>query len=88
MSVFVTRHAARIGFKDNAVLTRPSLSVDGLNMAVGLSNGEVLVYDIRACRPSLVKDHQYGFPIKVRRLAGFLFLFNFIGSPVWRCFVQ
>ena len=35
-------------------------------MAVGMSNGEVLVYDIRANKPTLVKDHQYGFPIKVR----------------------
>lgn len=35
-------------------------------MAVGLSNGEVMLYDIRANKPTVVKDHQYGYPIKVR----------------------
>ncbi len=37
---------------------------DGLNMAVGTSTGHVLLYDIRSSRPLLVKDHQYGLPIK------------------------
>jgi ribosome biogenesis protein ENP2 len=37
---------------------------DGLNLAVGTSTGHVLLYDIRADRPLLVKDHMYGAPIK------------------------
>ncbi|XP_014681532.1 PREDICTED: nucleolar protein 10-like [Priapulus caudatus] len=37
---------------------------DGLTMAVGTSTGQVLLYDIRSDKPLLVKDHQYGLPIK------------------------
>jgi len=29
-----------------------------------LSTGHVLLYDIRSSIPLVVKDHQYGFPIK------------------------
>lgn len=36
----------------------------GLQMAVGTSTGQVLLYDIRSNKPFLVKDHMYGFPIK------------------------
>lgn len=36
---------------------------DSLNLAVGTSTGQVLLYDLRAARPHLVKDHYYGFPI-------------------------
>ncbi|XP_071403082.1 nucleolar protein 10 isoform X1 [Centroberyx affinis] len=35
-----------------------------LNMAVGTSTGQVLLYDLRSSRPLLVKDHYYNLPIK------------------------
>uniref|UniRef100_A0A8C5QDS9 Nucleolar protein 10 n=1 Tax=Leptobrachium leishanense TaxID=445787 RepID=A0A8C5QDS9_9ANUR len=35
-----------------------------LHMAVGTSTGQVLIYDLRSSRPLIVKDHQYGLPIK------------------------
>ncbi|XP_035255278.1 nucleolar protein 10 [Anguilla anguilla] len=35
-----------------------------LNMAVGTSTGQVLLYDLRSSCPLLVKDHYYGLPIK------------------------
>uniref|UniRef100_UPI003AB0B8EF nucleolar protein 10 isoform X2 n=1 Tax=Centroberyx gerrardi TaxID=166262 RepID=UPI003AB0B8EF len=34
-----------------------------LNMAVGTSTGQVLLYDLRSSRPLLVKDHYYNLPI-------------------------
>ncbi len=37
---------------------------DGLYMGVGVSSGHVLLYDIRSPKPVLVKDHNYGMPIK------------------------
>lgn len=37
---------------------------NGLEMGVGLSTGQVFLYDIRSNRPILVKDHNYGLPIK------------------------
>lgn len=37
---------------------------DGLNVAVGTSSGQILLYDLRSSRPLLTKDHQYGIPIK------------------------
>ncbi|CAG8470871.1 9636_t:CDS:10 [Ambispora gerdemannii] len=37
---------------------------DGLGLAVGTSSGHILLYDIRSSSPWLVKDHQYGYPIK------------------------
>jgi ribosome biogenesis protein ENP2 len=36
---------------------------DGLNLAVGTSTGQVLLYDIRANRPYHIQDHHYGLPI-------------------------
>lgn len=42
-----------------------SLAFNGaLEMAVGTSSGHVLLYDIRATRPRLVKNHYYELPIK------------------------
>ncbi|XP_030054726.1 LOW QUALITY PROTEIN: nucleolar protein 10 [Microcaecilia unicolor] len=35
-----------------------------LHMAVGTSTGQVLLYDLRSNHPLIVKDHQYGLPIK------------------------
>jgi ribosome biogenesis protein ENP2 len=37
---------------------------DGLTMAVGTTTGHTLLYDLRSSMPTIVKDHQYGFPIK------------------------
>jgi ribosome biogenesis protein ENP2 len=37
---------------------------DGLSMAVGTESGHVLLYDLRKPTPLIVKDHQYGLPIK------------------------
>ncbi|KAG1172514.1 hypothetical protein G6F70_006418 [Rhizopus microsporus] len=37
---------------------------DGLTMAVGTTTGHTLLYDLRSPMPTIVKDHQYGFPIK------------------------
>ncbi|KAK6751893.1 hypothetical protein RB195_003361 [Necator americanus] len=37
---------------------------DALRLGVGTSNGQVLMYDIRSCKPLIVKDHINGLPIK------------------------
>ncbi|KAJ1673689.1 Small ribosomal subunit biogenesis, partial [Spiromyces aspiralis] len=37
---------------------------DGLGLAVGTSSGHTLLYDLRQARPRVVKDQQYGLPIK------------------------
>jgi ribosome biogenesis protein ENP2 len=37
---------------------------DGLTFAVGTATGHVLLYDLRRPEPIIVKDHQYGLPIK------------------------
>ncbi|XP_046145065.1 nucleolar protein 10 isoform X2 [Osmia bicornis bicornis] len=36
----------------------------GLTCGVGMSNGQILLYDIRSNKPFLIKDHMYGLPIK------------------------
>ncbi|KXJ07855.1 Nucleolar protein 10 [Exaiptasia diaphana] len=36
----------------------------GLAMGIGTATGHVLLYDIRSTKPLLIKDHQYGLPIK------------------------
>lgn len=45
-------------------VTSLKFAPDGLNFAVGLSSGQVLLYDLRRPTPTMIKDHQYGFPIK------------------------
>ncbi|KAJ3048753.1 Nucleolar protein 10, partial [Rhizoclosmatium hyalinum] len=37
---------------------------DGLTFVAGTATGHVLLYDLRKMEPLLVKDHQYGLPIK------------------------
>ncbi|XP_077991295.1 nucleolar protein 10-like [Glandiceps talaboti] len=37
---------------------------DSLIMGVGTATGQILLYDIRSNKPLLVKDHNYGLPIK------------------------
>ena len=36
----------------------------GLTAAVGTTNGLVALFDLRTSRPTLVKDHMYGAPIR------------------------
>ena len=45
-------------------LTALRFSDSGLQCAVGTQNGLVALYDLRSSRPSIVKDHNYGAPIK------------------------
>lgn len=46
----------------------PSISAlqfnGALQVGVGTATGQVLYYDLRANRPSIIKDHMYGLPIK------------------------
>ncbi|XP_030411291.1 nucleolar protein 10 isoform X1 [Gopherus evgoodei] len=46
----------------------PSISAlkfnGALNMAVGTSTGQILLYDLRSNNPLVIKDHLYGLPIK------------------------
>ncbi|KAJ3228096.1 Nucleolar protein 10 [Clydaea vesicula] len=37
---------------------------NGLTFAVGMSTGQILLYDLRRPTPVMIKDHQYGYPIK------------------------
>jgi ribosome biogenesis protein ENP2 len=39
----------------------------GMHLAVGMSTGHCLLFDVRSRQPLLIKDHQYGLPIKVAR---------------------
>lgn len=45
-------------------LTALRFSDSGMQCAVGTQNGLVAVYDLRSSRPVIVKDHNYGAPIK------------------------
>ncbi|KAG2198085.1 WD40-repeat-containing domain protein [Mucor mucedo] len=57
---------AQFGRDDNTALEVSALKFrdDGLTMGVGTTTGHTLLYDLRSTVPTLVKDHQYGFPIK------------------------
>jgi ribosome biogenesis protein ENP2 len=37
---------------------------DGLSVVCGTSTGQIVLYDLRRPEPVLIKDHQYGYPIK------------------------
>ena len=37
---------------------------DALTFGVGTSTGQVLLYDLRSNRPTIMKDHRYALPIK------------------------
>jgi len=54
--------------EDREVKAVPAVSClqfrNALQMAVGTSTGQVLLYDMRSSRPLLTKDHMYGLPIK------------------------
>ena len=51
-------------------VTALSLSANGLGVAVGVSGGQAIPYDIRSSKPLLIKDHNYDLPINTtsRRL--------------------
>ncbi|CAO3640211.1 unnamed protein product [Mucor fragilis] len=57
---------AAYGRDDNTALEVSALKFrnDGLTMGVGTTTGHTLLYDMRSSVPTIVKDHQYGFPIK------------------------
>jgi ribosome biogenesis protein ENP2 len=50
--------------KGTPEITSLEFAQDGLQFAVGTTSGHVLLYDLRRPTPLLIKDHQYGFPIK------------------------
>lgn len=45
-------------------ITSLEFGTDGLTVAAGTSTGQIVVFDLRQSSPLVVKDHQYGFPIK------------------------
>ncbi|KAJ3150965.1 Nucleolar protein 10 [Geranomyces michiganensis] len=45
-------------------ITALKFADDGLTYAVGTATGQVLTFDLRSASPMVIKDHQYGFPIK------------------------
>lgn len=45
-------------------LTALRFDDSGLQCAVGTTNGLVALFDLRASRPTMVKDHMYGAPIR------------------------
>lgn len=49
---------------DGAQVTAIANRDDGLGLAVGTSEGKVLLWDLRERAPWLVKDHYYDLPIK------------------------
>ncbi|KAI8576596.1 hypothetical protein K450DRAFT_256364 [Umbelopsis ramanniana AG] len=57
---------ATFGNTDSTALEVSALKFrhDGLSLAAGTNTGHTLLYDLRSNVPWLVKDHQYGFPIK------------------------
>ncbi|GFN93261.1 nucleolar protein 10 [Plakobranchus ocellatus] len=44
-------------------ITAMKFKSDGLTVALGTSTGHVLLYDLRAMKPFMVKDHNYELPI-------------------------
>jgi ribosome biogenesis protein ENP2 len=55
---------AAVGNSKRMEISAIRFADDGLNYAVGTSDGHVAVYDLRSPVPRLVKDHQYSSPIK------------------------
>lgn len=53
-----------MAFQAGEGLTALRFDDGGLQCAVGTSNGLVALFDLRASRPSIVKDHMYGAPIR------------------------
>ena len=57
-------HAGVVCMQAGEGLTALRFSDSGMQCAVGTHNGLVALYDLRSSRPSIVKDHNYGAPIK------------------------
>ncbi|KAJ1561749.1 Nucleolar protein 10 [Nowakowskiella sp. JEL0078] len=51
-------------FDEFPEITSICFAEDGLHCAFGTLTGHVLLYDMRSTNPLMIKDHQYGFPIK------------------------
>eukprot|EP01103_Thecamoeba_quadrilineata_P004973 TRINITY_DN14835_c0_g1_i1.p1 TRINITY_DN14835_c0_g1~~TRINITY_DN14835_c0_g1_i1.p1 ORF type:complete len:701 (+),score=139.88 TRINITY_DN14835_c0_g1_i1:279-2105(+) len=47
----------------NTAITSQRFFGDGIRFGLGTSTGYCLLFDLRANRPFLIKDHQYGLPI-------------------------
>ena len=47
-----------------AEVTALEYDTDGLTMGVGMSTGQVLLYDLRSPAPRLIKDHKYQQPVR------------------------
>ena len=60
----LTEHAVVVCLQAGEGLTSLRFSDSGMQCAVGTQNGLVALYDLRSPRPSIVKDHNYGAPIK------------------------
>ena len=65
-----TRNAITRVFVENKFSSGPSAEVtalrfdtDGLTLAMGTSQGNAILYDIRSSRPVYTKEHQYDLPI-------------------------
>ncbi|CAN3371415.1 hypothetical protein DIURU_005113 [Diutina rugosa] len=56
--------AAKLMVNDQNQVTALKFRDDGLNFAVGTSDGNSLLYDLRTSVPSVVKDQGYGYSIK------------------------
>lgn len=70
----------------NAEVSALSFFTDGLRMAVGTSDGHVLLYDVRSSVPMLKKEHSYGLPIKAiqeHRISGNVFSCDAKVVKIW-----
>ena len=55
--------AAGGGGWEGAEVSSLCYSGDGLCLGAGMSNGRVLLFDLRSSRPLVEKDHRYGLPV-------------------------
>lgn len=62
-SKLVLNDDGAIDSKKSTEITALKFDTDGLTLAVGTSNGNCFIYDIRSSKPLYVKEHQYGLPI-------------------------
>jgi ribosome biogenesis protein ENP2 len=49
---------------NNVEISALQFDTEGLIMTAGTSSGHCMVYDLRSSKPLMVKEHQYGLPIK------------------------
>ncbi|KAJ3084993.1 Nucleolar protein 10, partial [Physocladia obscura] len=60
----VAKHLVNYELESFPEITALEFHDDGLTFACGTATGHVLLYDLRKMEPLLVKDHQYGLPIR------------------------